>query len=361
MDSLADPVLHEPHSQPSSPESTNSTSESSYTVDDITKIPYLGTAARCRTAIACDKCRERKTKCSGEKPVCKRCSSRGLICVYASRDAKRRTQSQATSARHSQSFREDGYGSMLSGSATHERTYRSSGRVEPRFQVSSQVPSKTLHYASPVHLQSFHHVYPTACPPSVGSFIGPSCDDIPSSMLHLPTSYYTPRYAPLTGSYPLVTQSDSSDSGGSSLGSAPHTPPVNSALIYSEVANPLTYSPPCPNTCYPLSYAPEHSPNYQLQYTDSQHDTSYFSTNPNSSAESLSSPSPVQSHYDHIDQSRPGPDPLQAMEFASELGVSDSHVIVGAQPSPYWPKSVGSSYPTTPTAPHPTVSLEQTE
>ncbi|KAJ6490681.1 hypothetical protein C8R47DRAFT_456323 [Mycena vitilis] len=35
-----------------------------------------------RAAQACDKCRERKTKCSGDHPVCKRCTARGLICHY---------------------------------------------------------------------------------------------------------------------------------------------------------------------------------------------------------------------------------------------------------------------------------------
>ncbi|KAF9269744.1 hypothetical protein L218DRAFT_993742 [Marasmius fiardii PR-910] len=38
---------------------------------------------RLRTAQACEKCRTRKAKCSGEHPSCKRCLSRGLICQYA--------------------------------------------------------------------------------------------------------------------------------------------------------------------------------------------------------------------------------------------------------------------------------------
>lgn len=32
---------------------------------------------------ACEKCRDRKTKCTGEKPSCNRCVSRGLTCEYA--------------------------------------------------------------------------------------------------------------------------------------------------------------------------------------------------------------------------------------------------------------------------------------
>ncbi|KAF8823178.1 hypothetical protein HHX47_DHR10000069 [Lentinula edodes] len=38
---------------------------------------------RLRTAQACEKCRTRKAKCSGEHPSCKRCSNRGLVCEYA--------------------------------------------------------------------------------------------------------------------------------------------------------------------------------------------------------------------------------------------------------------------------------------
>ncbi|KAH9950306.1 hypothetical protein B0H21DRAFT_566391 [Amylocystis lapponica] len=38
---------------------------------------------RSRTPQACDWCRNRKTKCSGARPSCERCVSRGLPCVYA--------------------------------------------------------------------------------------------------------------------------------------------------------------------------------------------------------------------------------------------------------------------------------------
>ncbi|KAF9469245.1 hypothetical protein BDZ94DRAFT_1293668, partial [Collybia nuda] len=50
---------------------------------------------RQRTAQACDKCRERKTKCSGDHPVCHRCTARGLICQYSSREPRPRGPSKA--------------------------------------------------------------------------------------------------------------------------------------------------------------------------------------------------------------------------------------------------------------------------
>ncbi|KZV96174.1 hypothetical protein EXIGLDRAFT_705969 [Exidia glandulosa HHB12029] len=39
---------------------------------------------RQRTNQACEKCRDRKTKCTGERPTCHRCAMRGLQCEYAS-------------------------------------------------------------------------------------------------------------------------------------------------------------------------------------------------------------------------------------------------------------------------------------
>ncbi|KAH7908283.1 hypothetical protein BJ138DRAFT_376555 [Hygrophoropsis aurantiaca] len=38
---------------------------------------------RLRTAQACEKCRVRKAKCTGEHPACQRCRTRGLLCHYA--------------------------------------------------------------------------------------------------------------------------------------------------------------------------------------------------------------------------------------------------------------------------------------
>ncbi|KIM49356.1 hypothetical protein M413DRAFT_21596 [Hebeloma cylindrosporum] len=47
---------------------------------------------RQRTAQACDKCRERKTKCSGHRPVCNRCTNRGLNCEYSAREMRTTTR-----------------------------------------------------------------------------------------------------------------------------------------------------------------------------------------------------------------------------------------------------------------------------
>ncbi|KAF9566365.1 hypothetical protein CPC08DRAFT_704108 [Agrocybe pediades] len=51
-------------------------------------LPVKPQPTRQRTTQACSKCRERKTKCSGHRPVCLRCSNRGLICEYAQRESR---------------------------------------------------------------------------------------------------------------------------------------------------------------------------------------------------------------------------------------------------------------------------------
>ncbi|KAH6918460.1 hypothetical protein BKA70DRAFT_1554526 [Coprinopsis sp. MPI-PUGE-AT-0042] len=52
--------------------------------------PTISLDLRPRTAQACDKCRERKTKCSGDHPACARCLTRGLICTYSTRNPRAR-------------------------------------------------------------------------------------------------------------------------------------------------------------------------------------------------------------------------------------------------------------------------------
>ncbi|KAI0064723.1 hypothetical protein BV25DRAFT_283943 [Artomyces pyxidatus] len=51
--------------------------------DDVASKPSPPPPTRQRTIQACEKCRARKTKCSGDHPVCERCAKRGAICQYA--------------------------------------------------------------------------------------------------------------------------------------------------------------------------------------------------------------------------------------------------------------------------------------
>ncbi|KAH8099512.1 hypothetical protein BXZ70DRAFT_230036 [Cristinia sonorae] len=56
-----------------------------YQVTEFVHVPQTGTPAastRLRTQKACETCRHRKAKCSGDRPVCGRCDERGLRCTY---------------------------------------------------------------------------------------------------------------------------------------------------------------------------------------------------------------------------------------------------------------------------------------
>ncbi|KAG7440329.1 uncharacterized protein BT62DRAFT_629245 [Guyanagaster necrorhizus] len=87
---------------------------------------------RLRTAQACEKCRTRKAKCSGEHPSCKRCLTRGLICRYApegrvrgpNKPKKPATSSEGASPSSSQnqSSRQRRPGSSGSPSTSHATT-----------------------------------------------------------------------------------------------------------------------------------------------------------------------------------------------------------------------------------------------
>ncbi|KAJ7217064.1 hypothetical protein GGX14DRAFT_601899 [Mycena pura] len=73
---------------------------------DIVGTPH---GVRRRAMQACDKCRYRKTKCSGDHPVCGRCAVRGLVCHYSGgervrRLAKARLQTAASSPAFDSNF-----------------------------------------------------------------------------------------------------------------------------------------------------------------------------------------------------------------------------------------------------------------
>ncbi|KAI8969699.1 hypothetical protein BD414DRAFT_257159 [Trametes punicea] len=76
---------------------------------------------RLRTAQACEKCRIRKAKCSGDHPACQRCISRGLQCEYAPERKmrgpnknKRKSISQKSSDKSSEDDRRSSVASIAS-------------------------------------------------------------------------------------------------------------------------------------------------------------------------------------------------------------------------------------------------------
>jgi hypothetical protein len=51
-----------------------------------------------RVGHACESCREQKTKCSGDRPVCQRCQELGLTCLYGDRKRERTAKSLTRSS-----------------------------------------------------------------------------------------------------------------------------------------------------------------------------------------------------------------------------------------------------------------------
>ncbi|KAH8827347.1 hypothetical protein DL96DRAFT_1681129 [Flagelloscypha sp. PMI_526] len=95
---------------------------------------------RQRTANACTKCRERKTKCSGDKPICQRCAARGLVCVYT-KELKHRQGSSMSRAGPSQS-------SLASPSGSWQDTKRPERHARhPSIQSYSHRPPLTTQVA----------------------------------------------------------------------------------------------------------------------------------------------------------------------------------------------------------------------
>ncbi|KAL0067095.1 hypothetical protein AAF712_005882, partial [Marasmius tenuissimus] len=262
--------------------------------------------------------------------------------------------------RHVPTLREDVPCTITPFGSTAERSMHHLGHLGQYYTPpASQLPSKGGHLSTTTDMDALRsrvrHAYPTGCPPSTGSFAGVVHDDVSSPVLSVPhSSYYVPRFSSSTGEYHFLLQSDSSDSGSSSLGSAPHTPPENSSLFPTEISDPLSYSPSSQNACYPLTYAPEPSSNYHVQYPVGQSDPVYYSIGDSPSTDSLSSPSPIHAHYDHIDRSTPesGSLSIQNMKYVPALcdATASSNSIVDLPGvSCYWPKP---SYPTTPATPN---------
>ena len=114
---IAQPPLKGVHSSSSAtqfPKLESAPSSRSQTVATSSRVEVPLPPVRQRTAQACGKCRERKTKvcasysgiyvtgyrrylylqCSGHRPVCLRCTNRGLVCEYSSRETRLPTRSR---------------------------------------------------------------------------------------------------------------------------------------------------------------------------------------------------------------------------------------------------------------------------
>ncbi|KAI0784046.1 hypothetical protein C8Q75DRAFT_810392 [Abortiporus biennis] len=115
-----------------------------------------------RTAQACKSCRERKAKCSGERPACERCVSRGLLCVYAVE--QKRVTKPAPRLREGRSFshpylRRDSDAHSVASADTSNSAPHSPKQEEEEYFIS-QPPALYYSYDSPESISSPILAYP---------------------------------------------------------------------------------------------------------------------------------------------------------------------------------------------------------
>ncbi|KAI0747203.1 hypothetical protein C8Q80DRAFT_1121800 [Daedaleopsis nitida] len=90
-----------------------------------------------RTQKACNKCRQRKAKCSGTRPTCTRCLARGYLCEYVEEDKLDKRHSTQSSGRHRPYPQREG--SACSDAA--DASYSASDCESYRYATKSEEPS----------------------------------------------------------------------------------------------------------------------------------------------------------------------------------------------------------------------------
>ncbi|KAI0695036.1 hypothetical protein BC835DRAFT_986263 [Cytidiella melzeri] len=90
-----------------------------------------------RTVRACEKCRERKAKCSGDRPSCVRCIDKGRACIYTSDSRRTRVPASARRARPTD----------RASSSPYRRYQAATERGSPANSMSSLESSDTLSFA----------------------------------------------------------------------------------------------------------------------------------------------------------------------------------------------------------------------
>ncbi|KAJ7347900.1 hypothetical protein DFH08DRAFT_1001225 [Mycena albidolilacea] len=186
---------------------------------------------RLRTAQACEKCRARKAKCSGDHPSCARCLARGLPCEYAKEGRTRGPNKPKLRAGSTAST-----GSHSSHSPQHSPVtlpYPTSVHSTKRRRRSTTLPT-----LSGIKLEPLSSCVPLALPSS-------------SSNSHYGLSIDTDLHRPI----PLKAHLPSADSMPVSSLSSPYSP-----QDLATISSPYT---PYPNSAYIDSYTSE--------YTDSAH------------------------------------------------------------------------------------------
>ncbi|KAI0634664.1 hypothetical protein C8Q77DRAFT_1216753 [Trametes polyzona] len=172
-----------------------------------------------RTQKACNKCRQRKAKCSGGRPTCSRCLARGYHCEYAEEEPKRPSHG-AGQSRHRDSHSQRDPSEEPSDETEYSSTEAESpSPSEPplfaprplKLEESELATPDLMHTDSP---DSSDSASPSAdyCSPwedatyPCGGLYGSHSPSESFGDLKLPNYYNSPSYAPGTNMEPYQTQ-----------------------------------------------------------------------------------------------------------------------------------------------------------
>ncbi|TFK70860.1 hypothetical protein BDN72DRAFT_896082 [Pluteus cervinus] len=188
---------------------------------------------RLRTAQACEKCRTRKAKCSGEHPSCKRCVNRGLVCEYA-KEGRVRGPNKPKGPKTSQV--------VLAGSASAPATPSNGTRKHPPANSSSKTSGKNTRPSSSCagmgDVTSFI-VSPHTRSPTASGGDGSSCD---AASPLTPTSASSTSTSTTTSSTHVVSQPQSSQ------GQTEDQPDNLATLFRKKVSNTMASLPSPPTS-----------------------------------------------------------------------------------------------------------------
>lgn len=215
-----------------------------------TTIPPPSSSPTAGTFVACTKCRHRKIKCGGQRPVCENCEKKGLQCVYDV-IVKRRGPDKKPGGR----MKKRQSGGADSAEAQQDVKPVVTG-VSPGSTTTASSTSSAHHL--PDETKPHFTTHATAEPPrywnpfSNGTSIPPTASNSPETVLSIPRS--RAHSSSSHGAFPTLTHFASSSQ---------HGLPMSYGYPPQQQQPQFTRPYPAYEQTYPMGAPPTHSSGYQ--------------------------------------------------------------------------------------------------